>query len=95
MDTQKMALIHFSTSRLDKTQVARMGSGLRKAFVPSIGTKVNNTVAGFVSSANGWRFPFDSNATDVSEDCLNLMAICPSFAAKDSKLPIMAHLTEV
>jgi carboxylesterase type B len=64
-----------------------------KAFVPVSGTKFNNTVAGHVcpQPADG-SFAYQSNATNVSEDCLNLKVVRPSFATKDSKLPVMAYI---
>jgi len=64
-----------------------------KAFLPTKGEKLNNTAAGPVCPQPATAgFPYNSNATNISEDCLNLKVVRPSFATKDSKLPVMAYI---
>lgn len=64
-----------------------------KAFVPVAGIKFSNTTPGHVCPQPAYGgFAYSSNATDISEDCLNLKVVRPSFETKGSKLLILAYI---
>ncbi|KAF5876870.1 putative carboxylesterase type b protein [Botrytis fragariae] len=64
-----------------------------RAFVPPHGYHYNATVQGFdCPQPSGSGFLFQTNVTNISEDCLNLNIARPSWAKAGSKLPVMAYI---
>ena len=64
-----------------------------ETFIPTPNTVFNNKVAGAVCPQDVEAYtPYNSNATNQSEDCLNLLIAKPSNAKKGSKLPVMAYI---
>ncbi|ESZ90678.1 hypothetical protein SBOR_8940 [Sclerotinia borealis F-4128] len=64
-----------------------------RAFIPSPGYHYNATVEGSsCPQPAGWGFLFQTNTTDISEDCLNLNLARPAWAKAGSKLPVMVYI---
>ncbi|TGO48425.1 hypothetical protein BCON_0240g00040 [Botryotinia convoluta] len=64
-----------------------------RAFVPPHGYHYNATIQGFdCPQPSGSGFLFQTNVTNISEDCLNLNIARPSWAKAGSKLPVMAYI---
>ncbi|KAH7330167.1 Alpha/Beta hydrolase protein [Rhexocercosporidium sp. MPI-PUGE-AT-0058] len=62
-------------------------------FVPTAGTIFNNTQPGSVCPQDATTSTvYRSNATDQSEDCLNLLVVKPSFAVRGWRLPVMVYI---
>lgn len=64
-----------------------------RAFIPPHGYNYNATVIGLsCPQPPGWGFLFQTNTTDISEDCLNLNVARPAGAKVGSKLPVMVYI---
>ncbi|TGO87540.1 hypothetical protein BPOR_0220g00180 [Botrytis porri] len=64
-----------------------------RAFVPPHGYHHNATTAGFdCPQPSDSGFLFQTNVTNISEDCLNLNIARPSWAKAGSKLPVMVYI---
>ncbi|KAG4440310.1 hypothetical protein IFR05_004217 [Cadophora sp. M221] len=62
-------------------------------FIPASSTIFNNTQTGPICPQDATTSSvFKSNATDQSEDCLNLLVVKPSFAVHGWKLPVMVYI---
>lgn len=62
-------------------------------FVPTRGTMLNNTQPGPVCPQDALTSDtYGTNATNQSEDCLNLLVVKPSFAVHGWKLPVMVYI---
>lgn len=64
-----------------------------RAFVPPNDYHYNATVQGLdCAQPAGWGFLFQTNTTNISEDCLNLNLARPASAKAGSKLPVMVYI---